>query len=344
MSIALYRKHRPQHFDDVVGQDAVIQNLQNSIKDGSLSHAYLFTGSRGTGKTSIARILAQEIGTSANDLYEIDAASNRGIDDVRALRESVQSLPFESKYKVYIIDEVHMLTKEAFNALLKTLEEPPQHVIFILATTEFHKIPDTIISRCEVHHFMRPTAHTLKNYILSVASKEGYEVEAGAVDLIALLGDGSFRDTLGALQKIITSIDQHTLTLETVESLTGVPAQSFIRSLLEALHKKEIGQALTLLQGINLSHHNSKILSSLLITHIRYVLLLRFAQDMNTMIQDEVGEDMYTFLMTLAKAENTGISSLLLKNILISSATLEYSAIPTLPIELAVIETLREEK
>jgi DNA polymerase III subunit gamma/tau len=135
MEIALYRKYRPKSFKDVLGQEHITDALSNAIKLGNISHAYLFTGTRGTGKTSVARIFASEIGTSANDLYEIDAASNRGIDDIRELRESVNSMPFDSTYKVYIIDEVHMLTKEAFNALLKTLEEPPRHVIFILATT-----------------------------------------------------------------------------------------------------------------------------------------------------------------------------------------------------------------
>ena len=133
--VALYRKYRPQAFDQVVGQDQVVKTLHGAIAKGNISHAYLFAGTRGTGKTSIARIFAKEIGTHENDLYELDAASNRGIDEMRSLREAVNTLPFSSRYKVYIIDECHMLTKEAFNALLKTLEEPPSHVVFILATT-----------------------------------------------------------------------------------------------------------------------------------------------------------------------------------------------------------------
>jgi len=141
---ALYRKYRPRTFDEVVGQEPVVKALAGAIKSGAIAHAYLFAGSRGIGKTSIARIFAREIGTSANDLTEIDAASNRGIDDVREIRESVYSLPFESRYKVYIVDEVHMLTKEAFNALLKTLEEPPAHVTFVLATTDPQKVKPTI--------------------------------------------------------------------------------------------------------------------------------------------------------------------------------------------------------
>ncbi|MDO8619932.1 MAG: AAA family ATPase, partial [bacterium] len=139
-SAVLYRKYRPQSFKEVLGQEHVVEALEGAIKLGRVAHAYLFCGSRGTGKTSVARILANALGTSESDLYEIDAASNRGIDDIRLLREGVSSVPFESKYKIYIVDEVHMLTKEAFNALLKTLEEPPAHVIFILATTELEKV------------------------------------------------------------------------------------------------------------------------------------------------------------------------------------------------------------
>ena len=148
--LALYRKYRPKTFGEVLGQDHIVKVLESSVETNKVSHAYLFVGSRGTGKTSVARIFAKEIGVSENDLYEIDAASNRGIEDIRALRDGARVLPFDSKYKVYIIDEVHMLSKDAWGALLKTLEEPPKHVIFILATTEVHKVPSTIVSRCQI--------------------------------------------------------------------------------------------------------------------------------------------------------------------------------------------------
>ena len=153
--LALYRKYRPQNFKEVLGQEQVTKVLEGAISLGRIAHAYLFAGSRGTGKTSVARIFAHSIGTVAEDTYEIDAASNTGVDDVRALNESVSVLPFSSKYKVYIIDEVHMLSKSAFNALLKTLEEPPSYVVFILATTELHKIPETILSRCQRYIFSK---------------------------------------------------------------------------------------------------------------------------------------------------------------------------------------------
>src|SRR6056297_1967272 len=170
---ALYRKYRPESFADVRDQDHIVSALEGAIKKGEIPHALLFSGTRGTGKTTLARIFAKAIGTSDMDLYEIDAASNRGIDDVRELKEAVHTLPYESEKKVYIIDEVHMLTKEAFNALLKTLEEPPEHVVFILATTEEEKLLDTILSRCQVFRLHSPSREVLQQTVISVAKEEG---------------------------------------------------------------------------------------------------------------------------------------------------------------------------
>jgi len=226
--IALYRKYRPQNFKEVLGQDHVVKIIEGAIKIGNFPHAYLFAGSRGTGKTSIARIFAKEIGSSLNDLYEIDAASNRGIDDIREIRESVNTLPLESQYKVYIIDEVHMLTKEAFNALLKTLEEPPKHVIFILATTETEKLPETIVSRCQTYNFKKPSQNLLKDLVLDISKKEGFELEPSSADLIAMLGDGSFRDTQGILQKVIGSSNSRKISPEEVASVTGAPQSALV--------------------------------------------------------------------------------------------------------------------
>src|SRR3989338_8512707 len=183
---ALYRKYRPQTFNDVWGQDHIVEALKNAIKSEDVTHAYLFFGSRGTGKTSVARIFAREIGCEPEDLYEIDAASNGGVGDVRELREGVKTFPFKSPYKAYIIDEVHMLSKDAFNAFLKTLEEPPRHVVFILATTEMEKVPETIVSRCQTFTFKKPSRAILKKVVLDIARKEGRDIEHGAADLVAL--------------------------------------------------------------------------------------------------------------------------------------------------------------
>ena len=208
-SETLYRKYRPQTFEDILGQDEVVTTLKNSIESGNISHSYLFNGTRGTGKTSIARIFAREIGSSEEDIYEIDAASNRGIDEIREIRDSVSLLPYSSDFKVYIIDEVHMLTTQAFNALLKTLEEPPAHVVFILATTEKHKVPDTIQSRCQVYDFKKADIQTLTGLVKDIAEKEDVRnLPDEIAEAVAKKGRGSFRDTLSYLQKFIGSMNE----------------------------------------------------------------------------------------------------------------------------------------
>src|SRR3989338_4556860 len=178
----LYRTYRPSSWNEVIGQDHIVNSLKDAISNERIAHAYLFSGSRGTGKTSVARILAKAVKSADDDIYEIDAASNRGIDDIRELREHVSVLPFSSPYKVYIIDEVHMLSKDAWNALLKTLEEPPKHVIFILATTELDKVPETIVSRCQTFSFRKPGRGILRKEIARVGKKEGYDLDSGASD------------------------------------------------------------------------------------------------------------------------------------------------------------------
>ena len=202
MTVAFYRKYRPKSFKEVLGQESIVNALSGSIDRDSISHAYLFIGPRGTGKTSIARIFAREIGTSEKDIYELDAASNTGVDDIREITDGARTLPFESKRKVYIIDEVHMLSKGAFNAFLKTLEEPPAHSMFILATTEAHKVPDTVASRCQSFTFKKPSNEILKKAIERVAKGEEMIIDKSSADLLALLGDGSFRDTIGLFEQV----------------------------------------------------------------------------------------------------------------------------------------------
>ena len=192
----LYRTYRPTDWSEVKGQPQVTDVLEKAIKNKKIGHAYLFAGGRGTGKTTTARILAKSLGVSDKDLYEMDAASNRGIDDIRELREGVYARPFEGEYKFYIIDEAHMLTKEAWNAFLKTLEEPPAHAIFVLATTDRDKVPETIQSRCEIYTFKQPTREILSQIVTDVAKKEGFTLERSAAELVALLAEGSFRDAL----------------------------------------------------------------------------------------------------------------------------------------------------
>ena len=225
-------------FADVVGQDHITKTLQNAIKTGKLSHAYLFTGPRGVGKTSVARILAHEINSLSYtgetihlDIIEIDAASNRRIDEIRDLRERVRIAPTSGKYKVYIIDEVHMLTREAFNALLKTLEEPPAHCIFILATTEAHKLPETIVSRTQRFEFRPVSATQASEHLATIAKKERLRIDKEALELLAEFGNGSFRDSISYLDQL-SSYDK-LITADDVRQLLGQPASQEIDSLLE---------------------------------------------------------------------------------------------------------------
>lgn len=239
MGQALYRKYRSKKLSEIVGQEHVTRTLERAIKSGKLSHAYLFTGPRGVGKTSIARILAHEVNdlpyTDESihlDIIEIDAASNRRIDEIRDLRDKVHIAPTSAKYKVYIIDEVHMLTKEAFNALLKTLEEPPAHVIFILATTEAHKLPDTIISRTQRFTFKPIDDVKAVEHLRHLAKEEGMDIDTEALKLLVEHGRGSFRDSISLLDQIGHS--KKSVSLRDVEQLIGIAPEKAIEALVRA--------------------------------------------------------------------------------------------------------------
>ncbi|MBR3319919.1 DNA polymerase III subunit gamma/tau [Candidatus Saccharibacteria bacterium] len=276
--LALYRKYRPRTLEDVIGQEQVTKPLSSALKSGKTSHSYLFTGPRGCGKTSVARILAHEINgfkyeleDSYLDIIEIDAASNTGVDNIRDLREKALIAPSEGKYKVYIIDEVHMLSKSAFNALLKTLEEPPAHVVFILATTDIEKVPVTITSRSQVYTFRLAPPEIMLPHLKAICKKEKINIEDAALNLIVEKGGGSFRDSLSILDQISTVAEDHTITETEVSTLLGLPLDSKISSLLDAYAKGD-SKAITdllkslLLEGIKPESIASSALSRIIAT------------------------------------------------------------------------------
>ncbi len=292
--MSLYRKYRPQNFANLVGQEHVRTTIINALISGNVNHAYLFTGPRGTGKTSTARLLAKSIncenlqkkeenGASfvepceacdickditdgrLIDLIEIDAASNRGIDEIRDLREKIQFSPTRAKSKVYIIDEVHMLTKEAFNALLKTLEEPPSHVFFILATTEVHKIPETILSRCQRFDFKRIDDKTLQDRLAFIAREEKIEAEEAALEIIVRSAQGGLRDAIGLLEQLNQS---GKLNFKHVQEVLGISGKMSLDNLFEALNKKNVQAGLAEIhalyhEGYDLSQFNKDFLEVL---------------------------------------------------------------------------------
>ena len=297
---ALYRKYRPTVFSDVYGQEHITETLKSELQNGKTVHAYLFTGTRGTGKTTCAKILAKAVNClnpkdgnpcgeceickaiaedKLTDICEIDAASNNGVDDIRTLREQVNFSPSVAKYRVYIIDEVHMLSQSAFNALLKTLEEPPAHVVFILATTEVHKLPSTILSRCQRFDFRRIDPERITDRIKYIAEKEGFTVTDDAAKLIAATADGGMRDALSVLD-LCASVSKD-VTEETVVSVCAMAGNEYLLKLAGCIKDKNTDEALILLNELHNSSVDMQRLLSELTEHFRDLMIAKAIKEEN---------------------------------------------------------------
>ncbi|MBD3328917.1 DNA polymerase III subunit gamma/tau [Candidatus Dojkabacteria bacterium] len=350
MAQALYRRFRSQTFDELIGQDHITKLLKNAVSQGKVSHAYLFVGSRGIGKTSAARILAKAVnclspekdGNPCNkclacqaitngrylDLIEIDAASNRGIDQIRELKEKIEFSPAEGRYKVYIIDEVHMLTTEAFNALLKTLEEPPEHVIFILATTEAFRLPPTILSRCQRYDFKLGTDELVASSIEKVAEDINVKLDEGATQLLVKSAQGSYRDALSLLDVVINSQIEgdspSEISQEEVEEVLGVPDSVMVTEFLSRLVENDAMGALELLNELSCYGVNFQQLIKLTLEILREILI--------AVISEKNVQAEYPFVSKLNQKEIIGMIGIFLE----AERGLHSAVIPGLIVEMVI--------
>ncbi len=334
--IALYRKYRPKSFEEVLGQDHIVGILKNAVKLGRVSHAYLFSGPRGTGKTSVARILARGVGTDDVDLIEIDAASSRGIDEIRALKEAVRLVPFNSPFKVYVVDEVHMLTKEAFNALLKTLEEPPKHVIFVLATTEAARVPDTIVSRCQHFIFRKVPENIIRQSVLEIAKKEAVKIDEEAAGIISLFADGSFRDAQSMLDQLFSLAGKH-ITGEEARKFLAAPPKNLVENFIAAIFGKNAEKGMAIVGKAVESGIEMKIFLKMILRDVRFILMLQMAPSMAKDLEPFIGKDEFDFLKSQVNVfTNKELGNVLA--VLLDAYDSRAGYLPQLPLELAFLK------
>jgi len=367
MALSLYRKYRPATFSDLLGQEIVVRVLKNASRQNKFSHAYLFAGPRGTGKTTAARLLAKvancqkrqkdpefaKKGEPCNeclscraideghnlDLIEIDAASNRGIEEIRNLKESVRVAPSSYLYKVFIIDEAHQLTKEAANALLKTLEEPPSYVIIILATTEFEKIPPTISSRTQQFFFRKAYLRQILEKLKTICEKEKIKISPEALELVAASAEGSFRDAESLLDQLAT-MTENVIELKDVEMVLGKVGFQKISQIAELLLKKDLANVLKEIKIIEDSGQNLAQLTKDLIHYLRRVAVLKFNPQMIKIFENDFTPDHLKTMNAHSKIFTENHLNLL-KSLITAYGQIRYSQFPIIPLEVAIIEQLK---
>jgi DNA polymerase-3 subunit gamma/tau len=367
MNLVLYRKYRPQTFSEIIGQEHIVQTLTNAISSGMISHAYLFSGPRGTGKTTLARLLAKAVNCQnrkegeaepcnkcsscleimagrALDLIEIDAASHRGIDEVRKLREGIKFTPTKSKYKVFIIDESHQLTREAANALLKTLEEPPSYAIFVLATTEIHKMIPTIISRCQRFDFRRLTMPEIIKRLETIAEKEKVKIEKPALELIASNSGGALRDGEGMLDQALTFAGtKGEIKTEDIKDLLGLVETEQVSKFCDFICQKKATEAINFLNEITDRGSDLQEFTKVLINYLRQALILKIvgSATANPIVTGLTKEEFQKLGEQAAVFKETELRNIL--NLFLEAENkMKYSPIPQLPLELAIIECASE--
>ena len=363
MSLVLYRKYRPQTFAEFIGQEHIVRTLTNAISGEMISHAYLFAGPRGSGKTTLARLLSKAVNCQnrkkgefepcnkcsscseimegrSMDLMEIDAASHRGIDDARELIDGIRFMPTKSKYKVFIIDESHQLTREAANALLKTLEEPPAHAIFILATTEIHKMIPTIVSRCQRFDFRRLTLPEIMKKLERITEKEKVKIEKPALEQIALNSEGSFRDAESLLDQVFTLYGEKEIKVEDIKDLLGLVETELVSKFTDFLGQKNPAGAINFLNELVEKGMNLEEFAKTQINYLRKALILKIMGiDANPIISGLTKEELQKLNEQTKNFKEEDLRKIL--NLFLDAENkMKYSPIPQLPLELAIVEAI----